>query len=43
MPDNVNSATYRPLTPEEIETLTGRGCSSADWGLVEVAAGFRPE
>ena len=40
MSDTVN---YRPLTQEEIETLTNRGCTSADWGLVEVAQGFRPE
>ena len=40
MPDTVN---FRPLTQEEIETLTNRGCTSADWGLVEVAPGFRPE
>ncbi len=40
MPDDVN---YRPLTQEEIETLTRHGCTSADWGLVQVAPGFRPD
>ena len=43
MPDTVSPVNYRPLTQEEIETLTGRGCTSADWGLVEVAQGFQPE
>ncbi len=38
-----DTVSFRPLTQEEIETLTQRGCTSADWGLVEVAPGFRPE
>ncbi|MHB8899713.1 MAG: DUF4954 family protein, partial [Thermoguttaceae bacterium] len=38
-----DTVSYRPLTREEIATLAGRGCDSADWGLVEVAEGFRPE
>lgn len=34
---------YRKLTPDEISRLEARGCSAADWGLVEVADPFRPE
>jgi len=32
--------TYRPLTVEEVNTLTGQGCSSADWSSVQVADPF---
>jgi hypothetical protein len=31
---------YRPLSSEEIATLTGQSCSCADWSKVQVAEGF---
>jgi len=33
---------YRPLSEEETRMLIGQGCSSTDWGRVEVAEGFKP-
>jgi len=33
---------YRPLSSEEIASLTEQGCSCADWSKVEVAEGFGP-
>ena len=33
---------YRPLSSEEIASLTEQGCSCADWSKVEVAEGFDP-
>jgi NDP-sugar pyrophosphorylase family protein len=31
---------FRPLSAEEISTLTNQGCSCSDWGKVRVAEGF---
>ena len=31
---------YRPLTADEIQTLTDQGCSCDDWANVQVAEGF---
>jgi len=33
---------YRPLSSEEIASLTEQGCSCSDWSKVEVAEGFSP-
>ncbi len=32
---------YRPLTTEQVETLTAQGCSCADWSAVQVTGEFR--
>ena len=37
------ASAYRPLSPEEIDKLTGQGCSCADWSKVQVADGFKAE
>jgi uncharacterized protein DUF4954/uncharacterized protein DUF6819 len=42
MSNCVTPIDYRPLTQQEIETLTGQGCTAADWSLVQVADGFDP-
>ena len=42
MSNCVTPIDYRALTQEEIETLTGQGCTAADWSLVQVADGFDP-
>ena len=34
------SKDYRAVTPQEIETLIGQGCSAPDWAAVEVAEPF---
>jgi len=33
---------YRPLSSEEIASLTEQGCSCSDWSKIEVAEGFDP-
>ena len=43
MSNCVTTTKYRPLTQEEIDALTCRGCSAADWCLVQVADGFDPQ
>ena len=43
MPDDVTATdNYRPLTGDEIKTLTAQSCSSDDWPSVQVAKGFSP-
>jgi len=37
------ASAYRPLSHEEIDKLTGQGCSCADWSKVQVADGFKAE
>jgi hypothetical protein len=36
----VTTKEYRPLTAEEIQTLTDQGCCCNDWANVQVAEGF---
>lgn len=37
----MTSTIYRPLTNDEIDTLTDQGCSCADWSAVQAAEGFK--
>lgn len=39
----VDTATYRPLHDEEIQTMQQQGCSAEDWSLIQVADNFQPE
>ena len=39
----VDTATYRPLRDEEIQTMQEQGCSADDWSLVQVADDFQPQ
>lgn len=43
MSNCVTTTEYRPLTQEEIDALTCRGCSATDWSLVQAANGFDPQ
>lgn len=38
-----DTAAYRPLRDEEIQTMQEQGCSTEDWSLVQVADDFQPE
>lgn len=43
MSNSVTTTEYRPLTQDEIEALSSRGCTAADWSLVQVSDGFDPQ
>ncbi|MBC8873703.1 MAG: DUF4954 family protein [Planctomycetes bacterium] len=39
----VNTAAYRPLRDEEIQTMQEQGCSAEDWSQIQVVNDFQPE
>lgn len=39
----VDTAAYRPLRDEEIQTMQEQGCSAEDWSQIQVVDDFQPE